>query len=94
MLNDKDLKNAILKGSTPKLSKDFYVRIGRLVEHESSHDQGSVLVGKAYLFKYQILVLLVIAIAATITLINLTSLHGDDDLNRIDALSLSGFLTI
>jgi len=94
MLNDQELKTIILKDSVPKLSDDFYGRIERSVKSTSSPIVGDVLAWQDYLLKPQILILVMLAIIATVTLLNVSTVHSDDDLTKVDALSFSSSLTL
>lgn len=94
MLHDHELKKIILKDSAPELSEDFYARIEQSFKTHSSNYEGEVLTWRGYLSKPQVWALLILAVVATVVLLNGTIMHADDDLTKVDALSFSSSLTL
>jgi hypothetical protein len=94
MLHDHELKKIILKDSAPELSEDFYARVEQSFKTHSSNHVGEVLVLRGYLSKPKVWALLILALIATVVLLNGAVMHADDDLTKVDALSFSSSLTL
>ena len=95
MLDDHELRKIILKDAAPKLSDDFYARIvEQSFKTHSPNRTGEVLAWRGYLSKPQVWAVLLLAVVATVILLNGTVMHADDDLTKVDALSFSSSLTL
>lgn len=94
MLHDHDLKKVILKDLAPKLSEDFYAKVEQSFKPRVANHLGEVLAWRGYLLKPLVLTSLILAVIATIVLLNGTVMHADDDLTTVDALSFSSSLTL
>ena len=82
-----------MQTSVPELSEGFYEQVQSRLPVNSTFVMGHVL-AKNYLTKSQMWILLTLMILVTITLLNVTLTHSDDDLDKIDALTLSSSLTL
>ena len=98
MLNDQKLKEKILNEKAPVLSESFYQDAYEAIEKEltakKSYHGGDILVLKDYLLKPYIWVLCMLIIWASVTLFYVRVGHVDDDLAKLDALSISTSLTL
>jgi len=98
MLNDQKLKEKLLSEKSPILRESFYQDAYEVIEKEltvkKSYNGGEVLVLKDYLFKPYIWVLCMLIVWASVALFYVRVGHVDDDLTKLDALSISTSLTL
>jgi hypothetical protein len=94
---DEQLKQAILNGQSPELSQDFVQSTIKKILPQTTINQSrssaSVLV-LGHSFSYKQIAFLVMAIAASLVLTQQYLGYQEDDLTRVDALSMTTLLSL
>lgn len=94
---DEQLKQIILNGQSPELSQDFMQStikkiLPQTTVNQSRSPASALVLGHS--FSYKQIALLVMAIAASLVLTQQYLRYQEDDLTRVDALSMTTLLSL
>ena len=94
MLDNRHLQKLIVNDSPPPLSENFFERMGASIGSDTMVYMGRSLAWRQYFTKPQLWILFALVAMTMIALLNAPVGHSEDDLDRLDALSMSSSLTL